>query len=44
MGRINPTPQVREVEKKAFTYKNPRSAEFFIVSDLYSEAFVVLLA
>ena len=45
MGRINPTPQVREVENKSFTLnKDQNSAEFFIISDLYSEAFVVLLA
>ena len=45
MGRINPTPQITGVDTKSFTLdKNQNSAEFFILSDLYSEAFVVLLA
>jgi hypothetical protein len=46
MGRINLPPQVLEVEKAPFISKNNQQnrAEFFILSDLYSEAFVVLLA
>jgi hypothetical protein len=45
-GRINDLPLSREEKTNSFTIdKNSRhSAEFFILSDLYSEAFVVLLA
>jgi hypothetical protein len=46
MGRINESPLIPGVEEKSFTSDkaNKDSAEFFILSDLYSEAFVVLLA
>ncbi len=46
MGRINDSPLTHEVEKKSFTSgkNNKHSAEFFILSDLYSEAYVILLA
>jgi hypothetical protein len=49
MGRINKSPQAYEassnspdVVESAENFKN--NAEFFILSDLYSEALVVLLA
>ncbi len=46
MGRINPSPLHQEVKTQSFiSEKNTKnSAEFFILSDLYSEALVVLLA
>jgi hypothetical protein len=46
MGRINESPPIHEVAEKSFTSDktDKHSAEFFILSDLYSEAFVVLLA
>jgi predicted permease len=49
MGRINDQPPSREVISDSFTghssNKNSKnSPEFFILSDLYSEALIVLLA
>jgi hypothetical protein len=45
MGRINEPPPMYEVEKPFTSYKKSKnSAEFFILSDLYSEALVILLA
>ena len=45
MGRINDTPAIHVVDKNSLTLDNNRnSAEFFILSDLYSEAFVIHLA
>ena len=46
MGRINDSPPISEVDKKSFTTdkSTKNTAEFFILSDLYSEALVVLLA
>jgi hypothetical protein len=49
MGRINSSPLAQEVKcslsPSNFADKNSKnSAEFFILSDLYSEAMVVFLA
>ena len=46
MGRINESPPICEVDEKSFTSDKTHKdgAKFFILSDLYSEAFVVLLA
>ena len=45
MGRINEPPPIHEVEKSYTSDKKSKnSPEFFILSDLYSEALVVLLA
>jgi hypothetical protein len=49
MGRINEAPRASEVDSQALSNfdvdeKSRREAEFFILSDLYSEALVVLLA
>ena len=48
MGRINDPPPPFEVVSKSFadrsSEKSKGSPEFFILSDLYSEALVVLLA
>jgi hypothetical protein len=49
MGRINKAPQAHEVSVNSFEIvksanNSNNDAEFFILSDLYSEALVVLLA
>ena len=45
MGRINASPAPHEAEQTDFQNPNSKeSPEFFILSDLYSEALVVFLA